>query len=174
MRRWDKLSADTQADLLFDLLSAFSLLHSRDDAAKFLTDFLTRDEVRFLSKRLRVAKLLLLGWKYREIETTLNVSHATIAKVAVWLEEKGDGFRETIRKIPSRKRHIEDRGGFKESHPAYFWPELVLDRWQKEKVRGEEDDLRKALETLDAKDVVNHRVQESFEDDFKSGKKRRT
>src|SRR3989338_5418277 len=104
LRKWDKLSVDTQADLLYDLLSAFSSVRSVEESAKFLTDLLTRDEVRFLSKRLRVAKLLINGKKYREIEESLKISHATIAKVAIWLEEKGEGFREIIRRIPERKR----------------------------------------------------------------------
>lgn len=165
LRRWDKLSPEAQQDLLYDLLYAFSLLKNFDDAAQFITDLLTRDEVRFLSKRLRIAKLLLLGENYREIEAVLKVSHATIAKVSAWLGEKGEGFRKIIMKIPTRKRakHWAEKGGFMKSHPSSFWPQLMSERLEQKAIRNRDLKLRGVLGSLDSKDVLLHRLQETYE-----------
>lgn len=97
------MSKSEQADLLFDLLQAFTLLKNLPDAASFITDLLTSSEVKTLSKRLRIAKLLLSGSTYSQVKEHLKVSDPTIAKVAVWLQEKGEGFRKIVEKIPQRK-----------------------------------------------------------------------
>lgn len=171
LRRWNKLSRDEQADLLYDLLSAFTLLKTTRDAAAFITDLLTSDEVKFLSKRLRIAKLLLGDVTYRDIETKLRVSHATIAKVAVWLQEKGDGFRRVVEKIPQRKKtHPGDDhniwGKYKGANVGAVW-ESLLGHGQKTAAKEEEKELHETLNILSSKDVVRHRVEEFYKEELK-------
>ena len=57
VKRIDKLSKPMQEELLFDLIAAFSLVKSVEDSALFIQDLLTENEVKMLSKRLRIAKL---------------------------------------------------------------------------------------------------------------------
>lgn len=166
-RRWEKLSKDEQADLLFDLLQAFTLLKNLSDAASFITDLLTRSEVKLLSKRLRIAKLLLSGATYLQIKEQLKVSDGTIAKVAVWLQEKGEGFRKIVEKIPQRKKiHPGDGsnvwGNYKGANVGAVWDSLLGDG-KKTTAKKEEKELHETLNTLSAKDVVRHRVDEYFD-----------
>ena len=67
MVKIDKLSPDKKADLAFDLINSFKYLNNTSDIANFLEDLLTASEVRNLSVRLRIAKLLLNGKSQREI-----------------------------------------------------------------------------------------------------------
>lgn len=176
LRRWEQLSKGDQADLLYDLLSSFTLLKNLPEAASFITDLLTSDEVKFISKRLRIAKLLLSDWKYRDIEKSLKVSQSTVAKVASWLKEKGEGFRKTISKIPERRRlkHWSEEEGwekFKRSHPGSFWPELMMKDWENNAIKNENKKLKLTLEDLGSKDVVHHRLDEQFREEAKSSGK---
>ena len=103
VKRLEKLSKEKQEDLGFDLVNAMVTANSLADAALFVQDLLTRNEVKILSKRLRIAKLLLSGMTYEEIEKDLHVSHGTVAKIAAWLTQRGDGFRNIIKKLPNQK-----------------------------------------------------------------------
>lgn len=157
-RRWEKLDPNDQVDLLYDLLSSFSLLKNLEDSSLFITDLLTKGEVRILSKRLRIAKLLLQGWQYEELSDRLKVSHSTIAKVASWLMEKGEGFRKIIARIPPRKR------------VKHWTEETDWDRLKKN--RRENKKLRSTLDTLSSKDVIRHNVDEQYRDFYKNRKRK--
>lgn len=100
----DKFSTDYQQDLVFDLISAFSLANNPLDSALLLQDLLTEDEVRDLSKRLRIAKLLLKGNTHEEIVGELHCSYATITKVRIWLTGAGDGLKRVISRLPERRK----------------------------------------------------------------------
>lgn len=85
---------------MLDLIYAFGIVRKPDETAVFLQDLLTSNEIRNLSVRLRIAKLLLTGLTYEEIIQTLRVSSTTITKVSVWLEQGGEGFKNVILKLP--------------------------------------------------------------------------
>lgn len=103
-KRLDKFSKDEQEDLVFDLINAFSLANNPLDSAFLLQDLLTEDEVKNLSKRLRIAKLLLSGEKHEEIVKELHCSFATVTKVRIWLENGGEGLKKVIKKLPERNK----------------------------------------------------------------------
>lgn len=170
LRRWEKLSKSEQADLLFDLLNALVILKTLPEMASFLTDLLTSDEVKFISKRLRIAKLLLSGWKYRDIELKLKVSQSTVAKVATWIKEKGSGFRCVISKLPQRRSITP-----KDSPTALgMYKGVDVDKILGSMFDGggnylakkEEENLNSTLEDLSSKDVVRHRVDEYYNGEF--------
>ena len=176
LRRWEKLSKDDQADLLFDLLSALAILKTLPEVASFLTDLLTRDEVKFISKRLRIAKLLLSDWKYRDIEEKLGVSQSTVAKVATWIKEKGNGFRNVIEKLPNRRKLRSDEspgvlGKYKGVNVDKGLASL-LDGGSNYLARIEESKLKETLEELSSKDVVRHRVDEFYREEFKQKRRK--
>lgn len=167
LRRWDKLSKDEQSDLLFDLLNAFASVKNVSEATEFLIDLFTRDEVRLLSKRLRIAKMLINDKSYEEIRLNLKVGMSTIAKVSAWLEEKGNGFRKIISRLPEKKRITPYEGlsgdeRNKRKHPRANWLELTFDRWRDDTIRAKDKELKGTLETLGSKDVVRHRIDEQY------------
>ena len=93
---------EKQLDLLFDLINAFSLVKTSQESALLLQDLLTASEVRNLGQRLRIAKLLLGGETQRDASTELKCSIATVVKVKGWLDQKGDGFKNVISKLPEK------------------------------------------------------------------------
>lgn len=133
--------------MVFDLVNALVQAKTVGEAALFLQDLLTKQEMKILAKRLRIAKLLLSGKTYEEIESALHTSHATVAKIAIWLAERGDGFREIIRRLPQKKepktwQEYSEWDKFKRRYSLYFWPELLLEEViknanirQKEKIK---------------------------------------
>lgn len=164
IRKIEKLSRSEQEDLLFDLLSAFQVIKDPEEIALFVQDIFTRAETKRLAKRLRIAKLLLSGMKYEEIEEEIHTSHVTIAKVAAWLAERGDGFRRVLAKLPKRREEktwaqLSDWDRYKRRHPMYFWPELLLEELIKKASKKEKMRLRRTLASLDRKSKLHKDIE---------------
>src|SRR5258706_4511321 len=100
-----RLTKAERENLLIDLVNSLTITRSLNDVVLFLQDLLTKSEIEMLSKRLRIAKLLLSGMTYDEIADSLHTSLATVAKISAWLSERGDGFRNIIQKLPEPKEH---------------------------------------------------------------------
>lgn len=103
-KRLEKLSVTEQADLVFDLINAFSLMNTSADSALLLQDLLTESEIINLAKRLRIAKLLLKGETHEEIVRELHCSYATVSKIKIWLDNAGQGLKKVLKKLPTRRK----------------------------------------------------------------------
>ena len=172
VKRLDRLSKPMQEELFFDLIAAFSLVKSAEDSALFIQDLLTEFEVKILSKRLRIAKLLLEGMKYDDIMDELHTSRTTIAKVGAWLAERGEGFKKVIRKLPEPEKIREwwekaDWERLMERYPRYFWPLLLDKDTSKDRVRRRKKLTRDALKGLDEKRRVRRRIQKIADEYYK-------
>ncbi len=164
MRRVEKLSKEEQESLVFDLVHAFVQSQTVGEAALFLQDLLTKAEMKILGKRLRIAKLLLLGMTYQEIEKNLHVSHTTVAKIAAWLADRGDGFRKIIEKLPQQKKetHWTQRSEwdtFKRRYSLYFWPELLLEEIVKSANQKQKEKIKNVLERLEEKSELHKQIE---------------
>ncbi|MBI4080696.1 MAG: hypothetical protein HY430_02895 [Candidatus Levybacteria bacterium] len=163
MRRVDKLSKREQDAMVFDLVHALVQAQNVTDAALFLQDLLTKSELQILAKRLRIAKLLLSGMTYEEIEQNLHVSHGTVAKIAAWLAERGDGFRKIIEKLPqttnSSWEERSDWDRFKRRYSLYFWPELLLEEIVKSANKKQKDRIQSILQNLERKSELHKRIE---------------
>ncbi len=118
-----KLSNDEKLDLMLDLIYAFGIVKKPEETAIFLQDLLTANEIRNLSIRLRIAKLLLAGLTYQEIIKGLHTCSGTVTKVSLWLEQGGEGFKQVISKLPikwAKPRNLP-RGPIE-----FHLPELLL------------------------------------------------
>ncbi len=163
VRRIEKLSKKDQEELVLDLVNALVQAKNINDVVLFLQDLLTRNEMRVLSRRLRIAKLLIKGMTYEEIEIQLHTSHATVAKIAVWLSERGDGFRKIIEKLPKQSdvkswQEYSDLDKFKRRYSLYFWPELLLEEIVKNANSRQKDRIRNVLEKLDRKSELHKTI----------------
>lgn len=172
-KRLEKLTKSEQEDLFFDLLNALVCTESLSDAALFLQDLLTRKEAQNLSKRLRIAKLLISGMTYEEIKKDLHVSFGTIAKIVIWLEERGDGFRKIIKKLPRREVEkkktwvdMSDWDKFKRRHALYFWPELLLEKIIESANVKQKDQISKILNKLEDKNELHRRIEKLLRPNF--------
>lgn len=165
VRRLQKLSKKEQEDLIFDLVYALTKSQNLNEAALFLQDLLTKKEAEILSKRLRIAKLLINGMTYQQISNNLYVSHGTVAKIAVWLAEKGDGFRRIVEKLPGKDAEKETIGvsfdwdKFKRKHALYFWPELLLEQIVKSANEKQKEKIKEVLERLEEKSDLHKKIE---------------
>lgn len=170
--RPEKLSKEKRGDLLYDFVNAFSLLKSPTEAALLVQDLLTEKEVTSLSKRLRIAKLLLDGKKYDDVAKEVHTSHVTVSKISAWLNQKGDGFRLIVKRLPEKIttkswRDYSDWDKFKRGHPLYFWPELVFEELVKSANKKEKEKLKKIIESLEKKSSLHKKLQELFAAEYK-------
>lgn len=130
--------------MVIEFCHAIAAINDVSEAALFIRDLLSKDELRMIAKRLKIARLLIKGLKYEEIENLLNVSPATIARVNIWLHESGEGYRTVIMRLGDIEPPVKPRfEGIKSRFPMYYWPEILLKEIiynasarQKEKLQG--------------------------------------
>jgi TrpR-related protein YerC/YecD len=159
MARYSRISNRERGELLEDFCEAISVLKSPQEIMNFITDLLTRQEIIMLAKRIKIAKLLIEGKTYRDLESLLKVSHGTIAKVNQWILEAGEGFRLIAERTKKEKPKPEsswdlamrDWRRFRRSHPLYFWPQLLLEDIVKTMNKRQKEKIRNALKKLDQK-----------------------
>lgn len=81
MKRYYKISKSEIEELLQELCQAIYVLKNPQEIMNFISDLLTKRELIMLSKRIKIAKLLLEGRNYSEIQEFLKVGTSTIARV---------------------------------------------------------------------------------------------
>lgn len=163
-RRIEKLTKGEQESLVFDLVNSLVQTQTVGEAALFIQDLLTKSEMKMLGKRLRIAKLLLSGMTYEEIEKNLHASHTTVAKIAAWLAERGDGFRKIIERLPKQteEKAWHERSEwdtFKRRYSLYFWPELLLEEIVKNANQKQKERIKSVLERLEEKSELHKRIE---------------
>ena len=79
-----------------DLIDALVSLKTRKEAKCFFRDLLTRDEIRMVVDRWRVARMLDSGLSYKQIEQQTKLSSRTIARISRWLKEGEGGYRKML------------------------------------------------------------------------------
>ena len=168
MGRYSQISNKEREELLSEFCEALAVLKTADEAMKFLTDLLTRQEIITLAKRIKIAKLLIEGRGYRNIENALKVSHGTIAKVGQWLDESGEGFKLVAERTKREKTELTgtdelrkmEWGRFKKSHPLMFWPEFLVRDIIRLMNRKQREKVREALQALNKKSRLYSQINE--------------
>jgi TrpR-related protein YerC/YecD len=163
-RRIEKLTKTEQESLVFDLVHALVQTQTVGEAALFVQDLLTKSEMKMLGKRLRIAKLLLSGMTYDEIQKNLHSSHTTVAKIAAWLAERGDGFRKIVERLPKEKQEEKwfersEWDSFKRRYSLYFWPELLLEEIIKNANQRQKERIKSVLERLEEKSELHKNIE---------------
>ncbi len=82
-----------------NLFSAIMKIKSVKEAEAFFRDLCTAEELRAMSERFEIARMLDAGSSYREIADDLKVSTTTVARVAFWLENGADGYKIMLNRI---------------------------------------------------------------------------
>lgn len=154
-------------DYVFDLVNAFKSIKSEGEAILFLQDILTASEIKNLSIRLRIARLLLADKTQREICMELHVSIATVSKVNRWLTEKGEGFKRIIQKLPIKYR-IPPK--LPKGPIEYHLPELLLTSAEFLVADNQNKKMRKLIENMTKKELSDKITKEASSDLYKSHK----
>jgi len=74
-------------------------LETEEEVYKFFDDICTAQELRSISQRIEVAKLLLAGKPYLEIAKETGSSTATISRVKRALDDGGEGYLKAFEKM---------------------------------------------------------------------------
>lgn len=129
----NRLRKEKRQELLVSLCEAISIVRNSKEAANILTDLLSPKELEMIAKRLQIAKLLLDGRTYNQIQSDLRVGRGTVSRVNIWLSTSGEGFRlvshRTSKRAAEHPKHPVDPfswTGLKRRYPLHFWPEEAL------------------------------------------------
>ncbi len=82
-----------------ELLKALLRLESIDDAGRFLRDLCTLGELRDMTQRWAVVRLLDAGLHYADISRRTGASTATITRIASWLNHGEGGYRAMLDRL---------------------------------------------------------------------------
>src|SRR3989344_2872384 len=99
-----KLRKEDEQELLLDFCDIVSSIKDSNEAAQFLRDLLSPQEIEMLAKRIKVAELLIDEWSYNRIKDYLKVSDGTIARVNEWLKLTGDGYRLVVERLKKKRK----------------------------------------------------------------------
>jgi len=168
MEKYQNLSLSTQKELLEDLCGAILFVKNKDEAVKLLVDLLTKEEVMKLAKRIKIAEMLLRGVNYYQIRHTLQTSEGTIAKVANWLKEGGEGFKLVFERRQTEKEKFSHSERFdilisewkkvQRKNPMMFWPSLLIDSLVASADKKEKEKILQSIGKLDRKSKIYKEV----------------
>jgi TrpR-related protein YerC/YecD len=169
-KRLEELSRSKQEDFVFDLINAFALVKDPLSSSLLIQDLLTASEIKNISKRLRIAKLLLKDNTYDEIREDLRCSDATIAKVNAWLNEAGDGLKQVIKKLPKKSKRYTMKKGIL-GH--YALPMVFVTSFLNRLESTERKRVENLLNNAKKKEQIFKAIQEAVGEEYTEKTKRR-
>lgn len=86
------------------LFAAILSLSSREACYEFFEDICTVSEIRDMSQRLEVARMLRAGEKYDRIEEVTGASTATISRVKRCLQYGADGYTNVLDALEKKEK----------------------------------------------------------------------
>lgn len=126
------LSDKDRMETLDTLYTAASTVRGRDAMKLFLRDLLTESERIMLGRRIIVARRLLAGDGYDDIEASLRVGRDTISRIQRWLSDQLPGYEQAVRdmekEFEKREKRREQKTLYatsaiyrlKKKYPLYF------------------------------------------------------
>lgn len=85
------------------LFKAILSLENIDECYKFFEDVATVNEIKELSQRLEVSRMLNEGFIYEDIAQKTGASSATISRVKKCLNYGADGYKIVLKKLKKKK-----------------------------------------------------------------------
>ncbi len=93
-----------------ELIKAFLLLRTSNEAQNFLRDLMTESEIVEFSKRLKAAEMLENKISYIKIEKETGLSSTTVARVSKWLNNGRSGYKTIINRMHHNNPNKTKRG----------------------------------------------------------------
>ena len=178
--RSSRLPTKEYQELMIYFCQALSSLKNTKEAAKFLTDLLSAQEAEMLAKRLKIAKRLAEGKKYDEIRKELKTGLATIARVNVWLNLSGEGFRMVIQRTPEvKEKRIDPQDMYnfysrRNVLRRYNWPIYAIEELIEESDKKQREKIFSILQSMETKSKlfkdINKQLYEQFGKSAKTDK----
>jgi len=98
------MTDDWKTDDVEALFQAILRLETIEDTERFFRDLCTLNELRDMSQRWAVVRMLDSGLHYAEISRTTGASTATITRIASWLNHGEGGYRAMLDKLDRASR----------------------------------------------------------------------
>ncbi|AOY75774.1 YerC/YecD family TrpR-related protein [Clostridium formicaceticum] len=92
-----------------ELFEAILKLETVEECYRFFEDVCTIKEIRSISQRLGVAKLLKEGGTYNEIEKITGASTATISRVNRCLHYGADGYKLILQRLQQQDQEVIEK-----------------------------------------------------------------
>ena len=132
-KKFYEVDSRTRNKMLNDFYEMASRIKNKDDAKNFFKDLLTPGESIMIIYRIEIAKMLLQGFGYEDIQKKLKVGATTINSVNKWLYTGFSGYTKELKKAKNqiqRKRAIptSEWGMIKKKYPAHFFLFNLLDK----------------------------------------------
>ena len=159
-----RLSKSEIDELFIDFAKALASVHNSVEAANFVKDLLTEQEVVILGRRLQIARLLDQGYTYEQIHKIMRVGNSTVAKVHAWMDLYGEGYRMVIKRTKTQPESKESDSSplswakHKRKYPMHYWPELLLEQIIKSASAKEKQKLLETVSTLKEKTKLNKEI----------------
>ena len=90
-----------------DLFEAMLTLETQEECYKFFEDLCTVKEIKAMSQRFEVAKLLIQKKTYSEIEESTGASTATISRINRTLQFGADGYTAVLERLKAKEEASE-------------------------------------------------------------------
>ena len=167
----NRLFGKDKEKLLFAFCHALNSIKSPEETAMFIQDLLSGPEAEMLAKRLKIAELLIQGSTFDQIKKSLKTSKGTIARVSIWLQESGEGFRRVIKRLPDFPQDFEDPGRkwgkLKYIYPQYHWPQLLLEDLVRNAPKKQKNRLMNILGATSKKTILHRRLNKLLQEEYK-------
>lgn len=98
-----KLPLKIRKQILDSFVFVLANIKNKEKMAQFLDAFLSDTEKIMLAKRLAIVYLLREGVGETKIAGILNVTQATVSRIKLWYETKGNGYQIAIKKLKTQK-----------------------------------------------------------------------
>lgn len=92
----NKLKFDKNTTSLFEAILS---LENTKEAEKFFRDLCTPEEIKSMSERWQIVKLLDDGIAYRKISEFTGASTTTVSRVAAWFNNGEGGYKTALNKL---------------------------------------------------------------------------
>lgn len=104
-----ELPNDQRAKIFDALYTAAGTVRGRDAMKLFLRDLLTESERIMLGRRILIARKLIAGVSFEDINEELHVGRDTVWKVQRWLADQLPGYEKAIEGLESEFRARKQR-----------------------------------------------------------------
>ena len=90
---------EKEKEMVYHLMEAIMTLRTTEECEKFFIDVCSLDELNRISRRVRIAKLIIEGKTYRSILEETNASNITISRVKNVMSKDDSILAEVVKRI---------------------------------------------------------------------------
>jgi uncharacterized protein YerC len=135
-KKFFEVDPKIRSKMLNDFYEMVSRIGDKKNARNFFKDLLTPGESIMIVYRIEIAKMLLEGFGYDDVQRKLNVGANTVSAVNKWLYAGFGGYVKELKKAQNQTQRravlpTTEWGRIKNKYPAHFLLFNLLDKKKK-------------------------------------------